>query len=132
MNDVTHLSAARDRMRREAEDEYRRLLYVAMTRASDRLIVCGADGDRKRPDGCWWNLVTSALLPLSSEEFAADGEGKVWRYHKVAPVPPLVSAAAAPRPTIATQRPRQSRVWRRAGRDPERRRHSRLNPKRIA
>ena len=55
MNDVTQLSAARDRMRREAEDEYRRLLYVAMTRASDRLIVCGADGDRKRPDGCWWN-----------------------------------------------------------------------------
>ena len=105
MNDVTHLSAARDRMRREAEDEYRRLLYVAMTRASDRLIVCGADGDRKRPDGCWWNLVTSALLPLSSEEFAADGEGKVWRYQKVAPVPPLISATGAPRPTIATQRP---------------------------
>ncbi len=28
----------------EAEHEYRRLLYVAMTRAADRLIVCGADG----------------------------------------------------------------------------------------
>ena len=28
----------------EAEDEYRRLLYVAMTRAADRLIVCGAHG----------------------------------------------------------------------------------------
>ena len=105
MNDVTHLSAARDRMRREAEDEYRRLLYVAMTRASERLIVCGADGDRKRPDGCWWNLVTSALLPLSSVEFAADGEGKVWRYQKVASVPPLMIATGAPRPTIATQRP---------------------------
>jgi ATP-dependent helicase/nuclease subunit A len=76
-----------------------------MTRASERLIVCGADGDRKRPDGCWWNLVTSALVPLSSEESAADREGKVWRYHKVAPVPPLMSAAGAPRPTIATQRP---------------------------
>ena len=93
MNDVTQLSAARERMRREAEDEYRRLLYVAMTRAIDRLIVCGAEGERKRPDGCWWNLVTSALLPLSVEESAADGEGNVWRYQKVAPVPPLMSAS---------------------------------------
>jgi ATP-dependent helicase/nuclease subunit A len=105
MNDVTQLSTARERMRRDAEDEYRRLLYVAMTRASERLIVCGADADRKRPDGCWWNLVTSALLPLSSEVSAADGEGRVWRYYKVAPVPPLISAAGATRPTVAAQRP---------------------------
>ena len=45
---------ARERARRENEDEYRRLLYVAMTRAIDRLIVCGAEGERGPPDGCWW------------------------------------------------------------------------------
>ena len=39
------VAAARDAARRrEAENEYRRLLYVAMTRAADRLIICGADG----------------------------------------------------------------------------------------
>ena len=31
----------------EAEDEYRRLLYVAMTRAADRLVICGSDGERQ-------------------------------------------------------------------------------------
>ena len=52
------------RRRAEAEDEYRRLLYVAMTRAADRLIVCGADGERGRPKGCWYDLVASRLQPF--------------------------------------------------------------------
>jgi ATP-dependent helicase/nuclease subunit A len=90
-NDAAPVSAARERLQRETEDEYRRLLYVAMTRAIDRLIVCGAEGERGRPDGCWWNLVSSALLPLSTEATAEDGDGKVWRYCKVA-------SFAAPRP----------------------------------
>jgi len=80
--DTAPLCAARERARREAEDEYRRLLYVAMTRAIDRLVICGAEGERVRPGGCWWNLVTAALMPVSIEEPAADGEGYVWRYRK--------------------------------------------------
>jgi ATP-dependent helicase/nuclease subunit A len=80
--DTAPLCAARERARREAEDEYRRLLYVAMTRAIDRLVICGAEGERVRPGGCWWNLVTAALMPVSVEEPAADGEGHVWRYRK--------------------------------------------------
>jgi ATP-dependent helicase/nuclease subunit A len=85
-SDTVVVGAARERLRREAEDEYRRLLYVAMTRAIDRLIICGADGERPRPEGCWWNLVHAALQPLSAMEPAEDGEGQVWRYWKV-PVP---------------------------------------------
>jgi ATP-dependent helicase/nuclease subunit A len=84
--DTEALSAARERMRGEAEDEYRRLLYVAMTRAIDRLIVCGAEGERAPPEGCWWNLVSAALKPISVEEPADDGDGTVWRYRKVPPV----------------------------------------------
>ncbi|HEY7243735.1 MAG TPA: double-strand break repair helicase AddA [Xanthobacteraceae bacterium] len=104
-NDAAPMSAARERMRGEAEDEYRRLLYVAMTRASTRLIVCGADGERRRPDGCWWNLVANALQPLCCEEIAEDGEGKVWRYHKVPPAPRLTSAAGAPGAMAEAPRP---------------------------
>ena len=82
--DTAPLSAARERARREAEDEYRRLLYVAMTRAIDRLVICGAEGERARHEGCWWNLITAALRPpVSVEEPAADGEGQVWRYRKM-------------------------------------------------
>jgi ATP-dependent helicase/nuclease subunit A len=62
-----------------AENEYRRLLYVAMTRAADRLIVCGATGERK-PVGCWYDLVQAALLDGAAEEPADHGEGTVWRH----------------------------------------------------
>ena len=81
-HDTAPLCAARERARREAEDEYRRLLYVAMTRAIDRLVICGAEVERGRPEGCWWNLVSAALKPVCVEEPAADGEGQVWRYRK--------------------------------------------------
>ncbi len=43
-----------------AEEEYRRLLYVGMTRAADRLIICGHRKKREVPD-CWHKLVWSAL-----------------------------------------------------------------------
>jgi ATP-dependent helicase/nuclease subunit A len=96
--DTAPVSAARERARHEAEDEYRRLLYVAMTRAIDRLVVCGAEGERGRPEGCWWNLVFAALKPPASiEEPADDGEGKVWRYRKA----PVAADAPFTAPPVA-------------------------------
>jgi ATP-dependent helicase/nuclease subunit A len=100
-NDVAPVSAARARVQRENEDEYRRLLYVAMTRAIDRLIVCGAEGERGRPEGCWWNLVSSALLPLAREGADEDGDGKVWRYCKVPPFAVPSLPLSGPGPAIA-------------------------------
>src|SRR5215468_532600 len=98
--DTAPVSAARDCARREAEDEYRRLLYVAMTRAIDRLVICGAEGERARPEGCWWNLVFAALKPpVSLEEAADDGDGKVWRYRKTPPSAGVSFATAAAVPT---------------------------------
>jgi len=49
-----------DRLKIAAEEEYRRLLYVAMTRAADRLIVCGYRGLKDNPE-CWHAMITSAL-----------------------------------------------------------------------
>ena len=63
-DDVAPVAAARQAALAEAEDEYRRLLYVAMTRAADRLIICGADGERQRPKGCWYDLVVEPLRPF--------------------------------------------------------------------
>jgi ATP-dependent helicase/nuclease subunit A len=94
--DVTPVAAARERANEEAENEYRRLLYVAMTRAAQKLIVCGARGERKAPDGCWYELVSQALLPLSVEEPADDGDGIVWRYRKTPEREPS-AAEAEPR-----------------------------------
>jgi ATP-dependent helicase/nuclease subunit A len=53
--------AAAARIRDAGEDEYRRLLYVGMTRAEDRLIVCGYHGKQAPTSGTWHSLVTAAL-----------------------------------------------------------------------
>jgi ATP-dependent helicase/nuclease subunit A len=53
--------AAAAGIREAGEDEYRRLLYVGMTRAEDRLIVCGYHGKRQPPPGTWHSLVAAAL-----------------------------------------------------------------------
>src|SRR5256886_17570 len=75
--------AARAAMLGDTEDEYRRLLYVAMTRAADRLIVGGClPGNMKsvRPLS-WYDLITKGLagstLQLQEVETAI---GLVKRY----------------------------------------------------
>lgn len=83
-NSVT--AAAEDAMKQAADDEYRRLLYVGMTRAEDRLILCGYHGRRPRED-TWHARVTGALAgsPYVTE-FADpdDPERKILRF-KVTP-----------------------------------------------
>ena len=63
-----------------------------MTRAADRLIVCGADGESARPKGCWYDLVREPLQPFLVAEDEC-GE-KVLRYRK--PTPGQVAEAAPP------------------------------------
>lgn len=51
--------------------EYRRLLYVALTRACDRLYICGYQTKRPVKEGCWYQLIGRALdsvLPPSGME----------------------------------------------------------------
>ena len=41
----------------EKDDEYYRLLYVAMTRAEDFLYVLGEKGKQSLNEKCWYNLI---------------------------------------------------------------------------
>ena len=50
---------------RHQDEEYRRLLYVGMTRAQDRLYVVGYSNYPKVPPASWWNLVHRGLEPLA-------------------------------------------------------------------
>ena len=102
--DCAHVSAARERARVEAEHEYRRLLYVAMTRAIDRLVVCGFDGERRRPDGCWYDLVFHALKDVAVRAPSEDGEGEMWRYREAAA---SITAATPPLPPKSPVEP----IW---------------------
>ena len=54
-----------------AEDEYRRLLYVGLTRAEDRLVICGYHG-RNEPEGRWHALVSRAFARLGAQVTSRD------------------------------------------------------------
>jgi ATP-dependent helicase/nuclease subunit A len=101
-DDPPPVALARQAALAEAGHEYRRLLYVAMTRAADRLIVCGADSKTKRPAGCWYDLVRDALDPLMVKD--SDGENKILRFRKTPPSGAAERAAAAAGSEITEQR----------------------------
>ncbi len=79
--DAGPMGAARNATLEATRDEYRRLLYVGLTRAAERLIVCGTKGVNKVPDGCWHQLVLDALKPDSVESEDAE-VGTIWRFSK--------------------------------------------------
>lgn len=110
-------------------EEYRRLFYVALTRAEDALVICGAetraparDKPHARPEGCWYDLARAALEPDADEGEPLGFEGKVLRWRKGpglkvaeagAPVPAAVEEAEAlsfpnpppPEPALRRLRP---------------------------
>src|SRR4051794_28222617 len=101
--DPASVVAARAAMIADTEDEYRRLLYVAMTRAADRLIVGGClpgnmNSVRKLS---WYDLITKGLAgsDLQMQEFETPG-GKVTRYTLAEEAVP-VTGSAATTPAVA-------------------------------
>ncbi|MBB3544044.1 MULTISPECIES: double-strand break repair helicase AddA [unclassified Rhizobium] len=71
-NSLTQIDAAR--LQSLAEQEYRRLLYVAMTRAADRLIVCGYRGIRPNTD-TWHAMISTAMTDSHPHVSAATFSG---------------------------------------------------------
>jgi ATP-dependent helicase/nuclease subunit A len=119
-DDPRAVAEARSVMLGETEDEYRRLLYVAMTRAADRLIVGGClPGNMNTVrKGSWYDLIVKGLensgLQVSGIETA---NGSVKRFtrpedaavetgapatSKAAPIelPSWLNALAPPQPLV--------------------------------
>ena len=65
-------------VRQDRAQEYRRLLYVAMTRARDRLYIGGWEGARKISEDCWYSLIETAFKDIAEEVSLPDG-GTVLR-----------------------------------------------------
>jgi ATP-dependent helicase/nuclease subunit A len=102
-DDPPQVAAARTAMLEDTEDEYRRLLYVAMTRAADRLIVGGCMPGNMNTvrKFSWYDLIGKGLASsgLELQEFDSPG-GKVKRYFRpeddASPTGPVATTAAAP------------------------------------
>jgi ATP-dependent helicase/nuclease subunit A len=109
-NDPPNVAVARAAMTDETEDEYRRLLYVAMTRAADRLIIGGCmPGNRNevRPNS-WYDLIKKGLdTSKLVAETVQNRHGPVRRYTQT-DSPAFTSPAPA---TNDTKTPRHLPPW---------------------
>ncbi|NND50102.1 MAG: UvrD-helicase domain-containing protein, partial [Rhizobiales bacterium] len=76
---IDALNERREERRADTQAEYLRLLYVAMTRARDWLIVTGYETTRKRPDDCWYSLVWQGLEDRLVKEMSPEGAVR-WRF----------------------------------------------------
>ncbi|MDD9901395.1 MAG: double-strand break repair helicase AddA [Alphaproteobacteria bacterium] len=98
--------------RAQQDDEYRRLLYVGMTRAEDRLYICGWKPKKKQvPEHSWYHIVRRALAGAAKEVETEDGA--LLRLEHPQTVPPKTETVAQgedtafrkPLPDWARQRP---------------------------
>lgn len=82
-------------------EEYRRLLYVAMTRARDRLYVSGWTKEGGPAPDCWYAMIDAALQEHRREATNETGETVArWRLgNDIAP--PAADAPAPQRPATA-------------------------------
>ncbi len=79
--DAAALAARRQHDQDADARERHRLLYVALTRAEDRVIVCGWQGGKSVPDGSWYRLVEGGFarlpgaveIPFDPTSFGAAG-----------------------------------------------------------
>jgi ATP-dependent helicase/nuclease subunit A len=85
-------------------EEHMRLLYVALTRAADRLIVSGVrpkekkDGSDPRPPRCWHRIVEQAMASLGSPagdghlalRFGSTGAARARKFDKLDLTPAVV------------------------------------------
>jgi ATP-dependent helicase/nuclease subunit A len=122
--DIDAVVQGRDAERLARAQENRRLLYVALTRARDRLIVCGyvnrpppdpdkAQADEGDGDASWYDLVGAAFSRLPAVEevplpWSADTSdtARLWRGPPVSGKVPL----PVPQPSLAAMPPLPSWV----------------------
>jgi ATP-dependent helicase/nuclease subunit A len=81
-------------------EEHWRLLYVALTRAEERLVIAGLQPKTKngaRPENCWHTRVERALLALGAQPEEDETWGEVLRYRGSVPHG-RIRAKSAPSP----------------------------------
>ncbi len=68
--------AAKEAAKQEALKEHRRLLYVALTRAKDRLYICGFENKTGVREGSWYRLAERAMERIGTK--TADGDSYIY------------------------------------------------------
>lgn len=106
-DDVPASVAAREQARAEAWREYMRLYYVALTRAADRLYICGHRGARDPDENSWYAIARRAFAALNPVTTIKEDGREILRFAR---------GAGGPNPAIADKDARASPLpaWARA------------------
>lgn len=105
-NSDQHISETRESVNRigeAAEAEYRRLLYVGMTRAADRLVICGFHGLREPSHSYWHQMAKDALIGTATEVHSSSGDIDYWKW--VSKEQPAISSTRRPSENITNLKP---------------------------
>lgn len=114
-NSFEAFKTAQSRITDRLYEEYNRLLYVAMTRAEDRLYIAGYQGEKPINEDCWYSLIQKSFETMDEVQTLDDGtlrlenrEAKPKKYKAEqksssslkADLPPWLFSPAPPEPVI--------------------------------
>jgi ATP-dependent helicase/nuclease subunit A len=91
-NEVGLCADARAEAKIKRDQEYRRLLYVALTRAEDRLYVGGWENSKGRDKNCWYDMIEAAMSRTAERIEIDDGGYVIQRIESPQEMPPKVKA----------------------------------------
>jgi len=107
-DDCAASTGARDARARRADDETLRLLYVALTRARDRLVIMGRAGTRGAEAGSWWSIVNETFDRLGEAGLVRELDDGTLRFGvdpQILPTQPATGSADGTVPGWALTRP---------------------------
>jgi ATP-dependent helicase/nuclease subunit A len=105
-DDSAAIAQGRADWARSEEDEYHRLLYVALTRAEERLYVAGHFGKRQPSPLSWHNAIRTGLAADLSEAPAFwDASETIWRRVDPGRPPPEAPDQGRPDPSSTPEPP---------------------------
>jgi ATP-dependent helicase/nuclease subunit A len=105
-DDTQEFKFGREHIALQEEQESARLLYVAMTRAKDVLILCGHESGTAKdgvPDKCWFKSLEAGvtLLGLSQKVDRPDFSYQMWGVYPSPSHSQILSTYAVPQPPPA-------------------------------
>ncbi|MBV1901465.1 MAG: UvrD-helicase domain-containing protein, partial [Kordiimonadaceae bacterium] len=100
------IDGLKDAVKARQLSEYRRLLYVALTRAEDRLYVAGWRGKDEPSGDCWYTAVAEGFERLGATETPLGAERTALRFEVAQTVQP-----PAPAPQTEKQAPAAPPSW---------------------
>ena len=88
-DETTETLSTKENVKDESLCEYRRLLYVAMTRARDRLYVCGFEGKKAVSEISWYKMIENGMKRISNVTNIVQEDGQITLQYRCSQTAPF-------------------------------------------